>query len=107
MAGDGRAGDTAYRELLKAARRATLEGPGGDSGRSSTPSPALPGTGPLALELRVVQDGAVLRPNLAAYGVPFDFVDASEGSALSQLMSQAGGAGGLWAALQQQARERQ
>lgn len=42
-----------------------------------------------------------MRPATLAYGVPFDFVDSSEGSALDRLMQQAqqAGAGELWAAL--------
>ena len=59
---------------------------------------------PAAFELRIIEEPVALRPHALAYGVPFDFVDDSEGSALDRLMAQAGEAGGagaadLWAAL--------
>ena len=65
------------------------------------------------LELRIVEEAVALRPHTLAYGVPYDFVDASEGSALDRLaqVQQAqqqqdgggGAAGELWAALQRRA----
>ena len=53
------------------------------------------------LELRVIEEPVALRPHTLAYGVPFDFVDSSEGSALERLMAQTQQAGApeLWAAL--------
>lgn len=38
-----------------------------------------------AIDFRVVTEPVAMRPNKMAYGVPFDFADTSEGSALSQL----------------------
>ena len=38
---------------------------------------------------RIIKDDVALRPDTALYGVPFDFIDMSEGSALSALMEQA------------------
>lgn len=58
-------------------------------------------------ELRVVTGGVRLRPNLSVYGVPYDFVDDSEGSALQQLLDSAGGAAGLWQDLDGQAPQQQ
>ncbi|KAL4425346.1 hypothetical protein ABPG75_009362 [Micractinium tetrahymenae] len=56
---------------------------------------------PLPFELRIIEEPVAMRPATLAYGVPFDFVDSSEGSALDRLMQQAqqAGAGELWAAL--------
>lgn len=52
-------------------------------------------------ELRIIEEPVAMRPATLAYGVPFDFVDGSEGSALDRLMQQAQQAGAqeLWAAL--------
>lgn len=36
---------------------------------------------------RLNTDGAVMRPSLAAYGAPYDMVDTSDGSAISDLLS--------------------
>lgn len=60
---------------------------------------------PPPFEFRIISEPVALRPNKVAYGVPYDFVDASEGSALSQLMEQLGGTSpdDLWAALRSQA----
>ena len=63
--------------------------------------------GGLAPELRVVSGGAALRPNLAVYGMPYDFVDDSEGSALRQLLDGAAAAGGLWDDIAGQTRQQQ
>jgi hypothetical protein len=54
-----------------------------------------------AFELRIIEEAVALRPAAAAYGVPYDFVDSSEGSALERLMAQMQGAGAAeaWEAL--------
>jgi len=41
------------------------------------------------VELRIIREDVVMRPDTALYGVPYDFVDYSEGSALRSLMEQA------------------
>lgn len=70
---------------------------------ASAPAAGAPAEGGLELELRIVEEAVPLRPHSLAYGLPFDFADASSGSALDRLMEQAGGAGGgageLWQAL--------
>lgn len=55
----------------------------------------------MAFELRVIEEAVAMRPHTLAYGVPYDFVDDSEGSALERLMAQAqqSGAAELWGAL--------
>jgi hypothetical protein len=50
-------------------------------------------------EFRIITEPVALRPDKAAYGVPFDFVDDSEGSALSALLEQARQADGVWEGL--------
>lgn len=71
-------------------------GGGGGSGSSSAPR---------SFEFRVIEKPVCMRPHKLHYGVPFDFVDSSEGSALDQLRRQMEGAaaGELFAALQKQA----
>jgi hypothetical protein len=64
------------------------------------PAPPLAGQ----VQVRVVMEPVRIRPVKMAYGVPHDFVDGSEGSALDALRSQAAGAGDLWAALGAEAR---
>ena len=41
---------------------------------------------PGEIQFRLNRGGAVVRPNVAAYGAPFDMVDNSEGSAISDLL---------------------
>ena len=41
---------------------------------------------PGEIEFRLNTGGAVMRPSVAAYGAPFDMVDNSEGSAISELL---------------------
>ena len=41
------------------------------------------------LDFRIVTDEPGVRPASAAYGMPYDLADLSEGSALSELLSQA------------------
>ena len=79
--------------------------------RSTSGGCGSSGTGWLGL--RVITEAVALRPHKLAYGVPFDFVDDSEGGALDSLLTQAvaGSAGGseapppadLWAELRRQA----
>ena len=54
-------------------------------------------------EFRIIREDVAMRPESAVFGVPYDFVDGSEGSALSALLEQtaAAAAGGeLWESLQ-------
>ena len=55
-----------------------------------------------AVDFRVVTGEVALRPDTAAYGVPYDFVDDTEGGALSALLQQARAAGELWQGLNRQ-----
>lgn len=65
----------------------------------------LPEAGSMPLcEIRVVTEAGAMQPNVAVYGVPYDFVDASEGSAMNQLLEQFGRAEGLWKNLSNQAK---
>ncbi len=41
------------------------------------------------VEFRIIREDVVMRPDTALYGVPYDFVDYSEGSALRALMENA------------------
>ena len=41
------------------------------------------------VDFRIIREDIALRPDTALYGVPYDFIDFSEGSALSALMEQA------------------
>ena len=41
------------------------------------------------VDFRIIREDVALRPDTALYGVPYDFVDMSEGSALTALMEQA------------------
>ncbi|KAL6774439.1 hypothetical protein ACKKBG_A25015 [Auxenochlorella protothecoides x Auxenochlorella symbiontica] len=104
--------DATYLQQLRAAqgRREDSGVPRSPSSHASTtgaippgqPPPGQPTPGQAPLELRVVQGGLQLRPHLAAYGVPFDFVDTSEGSALSQLLENVGVPSDLWQELKRQ-----
>uniref|UniRef100_A0A1D1ZYL0 Cell division cycle protein 123-like protein n=2 Tax=Auxenochlorella protothecoides TaxID=3075 RepID=A0A1D1ZYL0_AUXPR len=104
--------DATYLQQLRAAqgRREDSGLPRSPSSHASTtgaippgqPPPGQPTPGQAPLELRVVQGGLQLRPHLAAYGVPFDFVDTSEGSALSQLLANVGVPSDLWQELKRQ-----
>lgn len=75
------------------------EGSGGMRGGSEGMSAAA--------ELRIITDDVAMRPDTAVFGVPYDFVDGSEGSALSTLLEQAkqAGAGDLFEALNQQTKQ--
>ena len=85
-------------------------GPAAAAAGSIAPEPSA-----AAFDFRIIEEAVAMRPHTLAYGVPFDFVDSSEGSALDRLMQQqqaaqqleascgGDGAGELWAALQQQA----
>jgi hypothetical protein len=42
-----------------------------------------------AVEFRILKEDVAMRPDTALYGVPYDFVDYSEGSALRSLIEQA------------------
>ena len=85
---DGSAGSTAAADPPAAGTCA------GSPGAASAPAATSP-----TFELRIIEEEVALRPAAAAYGVPYDFVDSTEGSALDRLMAQAGGGGELWAAL--------
>jgi hypothetical protein len=41
------------------------------------------------VEFRIIREDVAMRPDTALYGVPYDFIDYSEGSALRSLMEQA------------------
>lgn len=45
-----------------------------------------PGAKPL--DFRIITEPVALRPNKGAYGVPFDLVDTSTGSAVSEMLQQ-------------------
>lgn len=40
------------------------------------------------LDFRIVTEPIAMRPNKGAYGVPFDLVDTSQGSAMSDMLQQ-------------------
>ncbi len=40
------------------------------------------------LDFRILTEPIALRPNKGAYGVPFDLVDTSQGSAMSEMLQQ-------------------
>ncbi|KAA6426686.1 MAG: cell division cycle protein [Trebouxia sp. A1-2] len=42
----------------------------------------------MPLDFRVLTEAIAMRPNKGAYGVPFDLVDTSQGSALSEMLEQ-------------------
>jgi len=67
-----------WEELMDLESRCNKE----PSGTSSTTTTAAP-------QMRIIRDDVAMRPDTAVYGVPYDFVDASEGSALSSLLKQA------------------
>lgn len=73
----------------------------------SKESASAPATSPARStvpEFRFVREGETpMRPSAAMYGIPYDFVDASEGSALATLLEQAKNATGVWQGLQRQA----
>ena len=76
-----------------------------DEGGPLPPAARLPAPPPAGqVQVRVVMEPVHIRPVKMAYGVPYDLVDGSEGSALDALRSQAAGAGDLWAALGAEAR---
>lgn len=97
-----------------AEQQASASGAGGSTGSSpaaaSTSAAAAAAASAAAaagvpwLGLRLISDPVALRPHKLAYGVPYDFADASEGSALDALLKQAGtGAEELFAELQRAA----
>ena len=43
---------------------------------------------PQPLDFRILTEPVALRPNKGAYGVPFDLVDTSQGSAVSEMLQQ-------------------
>lgn len=40
------------------------------------------------LDFRILTEPTALRPNKSAYGVPYDLVDTSQGSAMSEMLQQ-------------------
>ena len=40
------------------------------------------------LDFRILTEPIAMRPNKGAYGVPFDLVDTSQGSAMSEMLQQ-------------------
>ena len=40
------------------------------------------------LDFRILTEPAAMRPNKSAYGVPYDLVDTSQGSAMSEMLQQ-------------------
>lgn len=40
------------------------------------------------LDFRILTEPVAMRPNKGAYGVPYDLVDASQGSAISEMLQQ-------------------
>lgn len=55
-----------------------------------------------SLEFRIIREDVALRPDTALYGVPYDFVDTSEWSALQTLLEHAGEAQSLWETMDEQ-----
>lgn len=45
-------------------------------------------TNKLPLDFRILTDPVAMRPNKSAYGVPYDLVDTSQGSAMSEMLQQ-------------------
>eukprot|EP00887_Chlorella_sp_A99_P003503 scaffold7.g3503.t1 len=107
------AGDNASasgdRQRTPAARTAAAEMPATATAAPLAQAPeaaAAARSAPAWLGLRLITEPVALRPAKMAYGVPFDFVDASEGSALDSLLKQARGGGApeeLWAELRRRA----
>ncbi len=62
------------------------ESNGTASGSGITEEGAAGNGWPGEIEFRLNTDGAVMRPSVAAYGAPFDMVDNSDGSAISELL---------------------
>ena len=42
----------------------------------------------IPLDFRILTEPIAMRPNKGAYGVPFDLVDTSQGSAMSEMLQQ-------------------
>lgn len=40
------------------------------------------------LDFRILTEPIAIRPNRSAYGVPYDLVDTSQGSAMSEMLQQ-------------------
>lgn len=45
-------------------------------------------TSAIPLDFRILTEPIAMRPNQGAYGVPFDLVDTSQGSAMSEMLQQ-------------------
>ncbi len=55
---------------------------------SATPSGDASATSAMPLDFRILTEPIAMRPNQGAYGVPFDLVDTSQGSAMSEMLQQ-------------------
>lgn len=51
---------------------------------------------PSGIEMRLIAEDTPIRPVKAVYGIPYDFIDMEEGSALSSLLKETQGAEDLW-----------
>lgn len=62
------------------------------NGHISASATAISGGAGLAsaipLDFRILTEPIAMRPNKGAYGVPFDLVDTSQGSAMSEMLQQ-------------------
>lgn len=57
----------------------TADAAGNGSGDTATVRP---------LDFRILTEPIAMRPNRSAYGVPYDLVDTSQGSAMSEMLQQ-------------------